>query len=108
MKRTPLFVAACVIGVAPLASSQAKQQCQAEASPRAGSHWSYRVIDGRKCWYAGKPMLSRSLLEWPTRVSSKTAPVDQAATTSVRAPIDVVDGFEARWRDRFLDAMGKY
>jgi hypothetical protein len=107
MKRTPLFIAACVIGVIPLASSQAKQQCHAEALPAEGSHWAYRIIDGRKCWYAGKPMLSKSLLEWPILISSKTIPVDQAEAASVRAPSDV-DDFEARWRYRFLDAMGKY
>jgi hypothetical protein len=28
-------------------------------------------MDGRKCWYEGKPMLSRSLLEWPAQASAK-------------------------------------
>jgi hypothetical protein len=107
MKRTPLIIAACVVGVSPLTPSQAKQQCHVEASPSVGSHWSYRIIDGRKCWYAGKPMLSRSLLEWPTQTSAATSPIDQPKSASVDAPTEV-DGFEARWRDRFLDAMGKY
>jgi hypothetical protein len=107
MKRTPLIIAACVVGVSPLTPSQAKQQCNAEAFPSVGSHWSYRIIDGRKCWYAGKPMLSRSLLEWPTHTPATTSPIDQSEAASVRAPTEV-DGFEARWRDRFLEAMGKY
>src|ERR1700743_562970 len=107
MKRTPLIVAACVVGFSPLTPSQAKQQCNVEAPPSVGSHWSYRIIDGRKCWYAGKPMLSRSLLEWPTQTPAATSPIDQPKSASLHAPTDV-DGFEARWRDRFLDAMGKY
>jgi hypothetical protein len=110
MKRTPLiFLATCVVGVSPLAPSQAKQQCSVEPPASIRSRWSYRIIDDRKCWYEGKPMLSRSLLEWPAQTpvpaaSGKAAAPDQASTS---APSEM-DGFEARWRDRFLDAMGKY
>jgi hypothetical protein len=107
MKRTPFILASCFIGVFPLTPSQAKQQCYAETSPSAGSHWSYRIIDGRKCWYAGKPMLSRLQLEWPRQNPAQTPPADQLEAASVRSTPDI-DGFEARWRDRFLDAMGKY
>jgi hypothetical protein len=105
MKRTPLIFAACFMGGFPLIGSQAKQPCYTAASSSAGSHWSYRIIDGRKCWYAGRPMLSRSQLEWPTQSAAKTPPIDQLETASVRSMPDI-DGFEARWRDRFLDAMG--
>jgi hypothetical protein len=35
-----------------------------------GHWWSYRLIDGRKCWYEGKPGLSKSLLEWPAQAKS--------------------------------------
>jgi hypothetical protein len=52
-------------------------------------------------------MLSRSLLEWPTPAAAATSPTDQSKSASVRAPTEI-DGFEARWRDRFLEAMGKY
>jgi hypothetical protein len=45
--------------------SQAKQ-CSTERPSDARSYWSYRLIDGRKCWYEGKPMLSKSLLHWAT------------------------------------------
>jgi hypothetical protein len=108
MKRTPLIVAACVVGFSPPTPSQAKLQCSAEALPSAGSYWSYRIIDGRKCWYPGKPMMSRSLLEWPTHTPAVESQTDQSKSASVHVPTEVDDGFEARWRDRFLDAMGKY
>lgn len=41
------------------------KQCSAERPSNARTYWSYRLIDGRKCWYEGKPMLSKSLLHWP-------------------------------------------
>jgi hypothetical protein len=105
MKRTPFIILTiCIGGVSPLASAQAKLQCWAEPPPDPESHWSYRIIDDRKCWYEGKPMLSRSLLEWPPQ-TSKAAAADNKSTSP---STEEADGFEARWRDRFLNAMGKY
>src|SRR5215218_6305994 len=53
--------------------TQAKQ-CSAERPSDARSYWSYRVIDGRKCWYEGKPMLSKSLLHWAASASAPAKP----------------------------------
>src|SRR5215813_14444898 len=51
--------------------AQAKQQCSAAMPSNLQGHWwSYRLIDGRKCWYEGKPGLSKSLLEWPAQAKS--------------------------------------
>src|SRR6267154_1344170 len=62
--------------------AEAKQQCSAAASSNPhGQWWSYRLIDGRKCWYEGKPMLSKSLLEWPKEASAQ--PVSNGKVTSV-------------------------
>jgi hypothetical protein len=71
-------------------------------------YWSWRLIDGRKCWYEGKLMLSKSLLEWPARASAQ--PNSDGKLTSVLpekrgnplgsqawAPNDS-ETFETRWR----------
>jgi hypothetical protein len=91
-------------------NAQAKQQCSAAApSNPHGQWWSYRLIDGRKCWYEGKPMLSKSLLEWPKEASAQ--PVSEKATSIVtQTPGDPLDAqaralkdsdtFEALWRER--------
>jgi hypothetical protein len=111
--------------------AQAKQQCSVAAplDPH-GQWWSYRLIDGRKCWYEGKPGLSKSLLEWPTEASAGPAsgkgptrtvpekpgnPLDSQAWApppqawaphpQARAPTDP-DTFEARWRARAATAAG--
>lgn len=76
MKRFHLLIlAASIAGVSPPAfffsvmPAQANQ-CSTQRPPDARSHWSYRLIDGRKCWYAGKPMLPKSMLHWsPTRTA---------------------------------------
>src|SRR6201987_4900453 len=107
--------AACIVGLSPVVAVtvQAKQ-CKTERPSNARSYWSYRLIDGRKCWYEGKPMLSKSLLHWPP---ARTAKADNAG----REPIlpaarynyldaqasmpDDSDSFDARWRKRFLEAV---
>jgi hypothetical protein len=61
------FIATLISVGMPIA--QAKQQCSASMPSTPQRWWSYRFIDGRKCWYKGKPMLSKSLLEWPKCLS---------------------------------------
>ena len=101
--------------------AQAKQQCSA-ASPSYphGQWWSYRMIDGRKCWYEGKPGLSKSLLEWPREVSTRPASGGEVGSTAPekpRTPLDSQawapnskasapsdpDTFEARWLARTVE-----
>ena len=91
-------------------NAQAKQQCSAAAPSNAnGRWWSYRLIDGRKCWYEGKPMISKSLLEWPKEASPQPV-AGQVARAVTDAPASLLDAqawalndsdtFEARWRER--------
>jgi len=104
------WIATLLSGGVP--NAQAKQQCSAATpSNPHGRWWSYRLIDGRKCWYEGKPMLSKSLLEWPKEEAS-AQPVSNGEVTSVVTekpgnPLDSQawalkdsDTFEGRWRER--------
>ena len=112
MKQTQLIVVtACIAAASPVelfavVPAQAKQ-CSVERPSNAQSYWSYRLIDGRKCWYEGKPMLSKSLLEWSARDPAEPAS-DKPLISENPVVLNDIDGFEARWRARFLDAMGKY
>jgi hypothetical protein len=110
------FLAA--IALVGLATAQAKQHCSDAAGH--GGYWSWRQIDGRKCWYEGKPMLSKDLLEWAAPAAAEAeadaapavAPAAPAASSSAapamrRAPMDAraqapddSGSFEAMWRTR--------
>jgi hypothetical protein len=99
--------------------AQAKQPCSATLPSKPHGHsWSYRLIDGRKCWYEGEPMLSKSLLEWPKEasappVSNREQPVsnrEEVASVEKQKPGNPLDSqaralkdsdtFEAKWRAR--------
>jgi hypothetical protein len=104
-----------------VAVAQAKQQCSAAMPSNPQGHWwSYRLIDGRKCWYEGKPGLSKSLLEWPVEESARPASGEEVTSTvpeKPRTPLDSqawapnsqawaptdADTFEARWRARTVE-----
>lgn len=110
LRSLALTICIAVLPMGGMANAQAKQQCSATmpSDPR-GQWWSYRFVDGRKCWYAGKPMLSRSLLEWPKEASAKPGSAG-AGSDLVATPADPRDAqelalkdpdtFEERWRAR--------
>src|ERR1700747_1105389 len=107
--RIPAIVlAASIAALAAPGTAEAKQRCSVAAEP--GGYWSWRMIDGRKCWYEGKPMLSKDLLEWPARASARPeadADVASAQPQTRRDPLNAQarelensDTFEALWRQR--------
>ena len=89
-------------------TAQAKQQCNAAAMPsNSHKYWSWRLIDGRQCWYEGKPMLSKSSLEWPAQASAQPVSNKESESVLTEKPNDPLDSnawapdsdsFEVRWR----------
>jgi hypothetical protein len=106
-----LTSAACVaaLAIVGIATAQAKQSCRVAADSGHG-YWSWRMIEGRKCWYEGKPMLSKSMLEWPTSAKAAPAPRRERAPVPEAEAGDPLDAqayvpddsatFDALWRDR--------
>jgi hypothetical protein len=82
-----LVLAASILALASVETpdAQAKQQCRAEIPSNKHGYWSYRIIDGRKCWYEGKPMLSKDLLEWSSE-ELKRAPKEELKQEVKREP----------------------
>src|ERR1700759_4101947 len=108
-----ILLAAFVAGLFIAGAAAAKQPCNAEAGKQG--YWSWRMIDGRKCWYEGKPMLSKSSLEWPSRPAAKAEP-EEVASAAIEKPGNPMDAqarvidsdsrvigsdtFDALWRSR--------
>ena len=102
--------AACIATLATIGmpTARAKQQCNAAAMPsNSHKYWSWRLIDGRQCWYEGKPMLSKSSSEWPARGSAKPHSNRESESVLTEMPNYLLylnawapdsDSFEVRWR----------
>ena len=120
-----VFFAACIAALMPTGVANAKAvECNVARPSSAHGYWSWRLIDGRKCWYAGKTMISKSLLQWPAKASvqakadTRPVPVTVVPVTVVPVTVatekrsdpldaqarllDYANSFEARWRARAI------
>ncbi len=117
-----VLLVGCMAALAPVGAANAKaMECSVARPSNATGYWSWRLIDGRKCWYAGKTMISKSLLQWPAKASvqakADTVPVPVPVTvvpvtvaTEKRSDpldaqarlLDYANSFEARWRARAI------
>jgi hypothetical protein len=115
-----VFFAACIAALVPTGGANAKAvECSVARPSHPQGYWSWRLIDGRKCWYPGKTMISKSLLQWPAKVSvqakadPKPVPVTVVPVTVVTGNLsdpldaqarmlDYANSFEARWRARAI------
>jgi hypothetical protein len=115
-----VFFAACIAALMPTGVANAKAvECSVARPSSPQGYWSWRLIDGRKCWYAGKIMISKSLLQWPAKASvqakadPKPVPVTIVPVTVVTEKrsdpldaqarmLDYANSFEARWRARAI------
>ena len=70
----------CVLGLLPFGlaifigvqTADAKQ-CSVALPSSPKGHWSYRLIEGRKCWYQGENSAPKSLLQWSGQASALSA-----------------------------------
>lgn len=96
---TTLTALVAVLLLLEMPQAEAKQQCSAaKPSSSNGKWWSYRIVDGRKCWYEGKPGLSKDLLGWSEKDSPEASPrasaqpsrkqVADAVSAKRRTPLD--------------------
>jgi hypothetical protein len=110
-KQSSLILAALVVPISlmPITSAFAKQQCSESTASNQRGYWSWRMIDGRKCWYEGKPMLSKSSLEWPAQAANHPPRSDEELASALTKRSDPLDAqaeatdantFEALWRTR--------
>ena len=115
-----VFFAACIAALVPTGGANAKAvECSVARPSHPQGYWSWRLIDGRKCWYPGKTMISKSLLQWPAKATvqakadPKPVPVTVVPVTVVTGNLsdpldaqarmlDYANSFEARWRARAI------
>jgi hypothetical protein len=88
------------------------KQCRATMPSSPQGHWTYRLIDSRKCWYEGESKISKSLLQWSApaqiriarlrrddkRLPAEKPVVSPNADTPNNTQISESESFEARWR----------
>jgi outer membrane biosynthesis protein TonB len=95
-----MVLAASIFALASIETpdAQAKQQCRAAIPSNQHGYWSYRIIDERKCWYEGKPMLSKDLLEWPSEERGQEAKREPKPETKQESKEGLKEGLKRESR----------
>ena len=118
--RSGVSAAACValMSLVSVADARAVDCLPAMPVPTKG-HWSYRLIDGKQCWYLGQSGMAKSELRWPqvANAMAEAHDSDFPAVPDVTPPsqsqvtqpqmIQPQDGssFEGRWQALFDKAQ---
>src|SRR3989442_3962494 len=98
-----VLLVGCMAALAPVGAANAKaMECSVARPSNATGYWSWRLIDGRKCWYAGKTMISKSLLQPPAKASveakADTEPVPVTVVPGTFPTENHSDALAAQWR----------
>jgi hypothetical protein len=57
-------------------------ECRPEPALNRGGHWSWRNIDGKRCWYPGQPGMAKANLRWAQSSPPTLARGDDEAPAS--------------------------
>jgi hypothetical protein len=93
----PALTKSGIVLVAVLIGSPANAsviECQSEKG--AGYPWSWREIDGKRCWYKGMPGMDKKQLRWAATKTSLSSAAPR------RAPSVMIE--EAAERERLLQS----
>jgi len=54
-------------------------ECQSSPAPSNKNQWAWRLIDNKKCWYAGEPGMDKSKLHWAADADRAPEPAQRTA-----------------------------
>lgn len=102
-----ILAAAAVIGGIFLSFASAAVECKSTHDRK--TYWSYRIIDGDRCWYRGHRVISKSQLYWPDKKEEtkpkreRRDPVFQIRAEAAKAQVKTVDPNELNELDMQAD-----
>jgi hypothetical protein len=119
MIRTWALIALLIAGaLIDLARAGDRVECEPQRVTGDGRHWAYRIVDGRECWYPGRPGKPKDELFWDHETTpSARQPMDQAETEAktersepprlVAAPpeIESIQAMPEEWRATAADQL---
>ena len=81
VRKVTLFVALALM-LAPLSASA----LTCKPAKQGAGYWSYRIVDGKRCWYPGHTTIAKSRLHW-----TKPKAVAVARRSAKRLPTNNID-----------------
>ena len=77
-------------------------ECQSSPAPSNKNQWAWRLIDNKKCWYAGEPGMDKSKLHWAADADRAPEPAQRTAPDPPKraAPVGIGRAIPASEIDR--------
>jgi hypothetical protein len=77
--------------------SEAAAALACKSSPGRDTYHQYRIVDGKKCWYAGREKLEKSVLAWSRAGAKQTLAPSTKPFASQGSAVHVPNsGFDSR------------
>ena len=73
-----------IAGLLISAGSANAIKCQSSPVPSNKSQWAWRLIDNKKCWYAGEPGMDKSKLHWAVNADRAPEPTQRVVREPAR------------------------
>ena len=97
-----VIATACLLLLLAAPSCAAAIECRSSMpAAHAGGHWTWRLVDGRRCWYAGERALDKSRLQWAAAPHHQLEPAAvqaEDARPKLEPPPPPQPGFADRWQ----------
>jgi hypothetical protein len=78
--RTAIVLALALEVTLPTAKAET---IECRARPETREYWSWREIDGRRCWFKGHRSISKKLLSWGPRTPAEGTELDPTTTPNL-------------------------
>ena len=78
--RTAIVLALALEVTLPTAKAET---IECRARPETREYWSWREIDGRRCWFKGHRSISKKLLSWDPRTPAEGTELDPTTTPNL-------------------------
>jgi hypothetical protein len=78
--RTAIVLALALEVTLPTAKAET---IECRARPETREYWSWREIDGRRCWFEGHRSISKKLLSWGPRTPAEGTELDPTTTPNL-------------------------
>ena len=85
LERTIASCIICLFWIA-MATDAAAYECHASLPAERAGYWSWRQVEGRKCWYRGPRVVSKRSLHWPAAVTSPVTTGTNSPSPQASAP----------------------
>jgi hypothetical protein len=105
-----MFLMAHIVMAADIVHARDVVECSERRGGDNAGYWSWRVIDGRICWYVGRPGKPKSELYWgrgplaPSKTSVSAERPQDGIPQSNPVAVSVPQGeFDKTWNDLLSD-----